>query len=129
MRYSAYMGKDPTSLFGACPVTRGTMPKQDHAVPIYRSWPSEHYQVIGSVRLENPNLQWDEGDFAQAARKAKRHRANAIIMRHGSEFGFSKSLAVSKIVGTNDDAKVPSEMIRLRGRIYGSVWSDAAGDP
>jgi hypothetical protein len=76
------------------------MAEQGHALPIYRSWPSEPYQVIGAVRLENPNQTWDEGDLGQAARKAKQHRADAIIVRRGSEFG------VSKIVGANDDPSI-----------------------
>jgi hypothetical protein len=99
MRYSDYVGNDSTSVFGTWQNSRGTMADTERAVPIYRGWPDRPYKVIGSLRLSNPDQVWDEGDFAAAARRAKRRGGNAIIIRRGSEFG------VSKIAGARDDER------------------------
>lgn len=100
MRYSEFVGHDSSSTFGAWPTSSGTMAETGYSVPVYRGWPDKPYEVLGSLRLENPNQTWDEGDFAIAARQAKAHDGNAIIVRHGSEFG------VAHIVGTKNEPSI-----------------------
>jgi hypothetical protein len=61
-------------------------------VPVYRGWPEKEYQVLGSLRFDDPNRSWgyDDGILKDAASEAKRHGADAIIIRQGAEFGISQ---------------------------------------
>jgi hypothetical protein len=102
MRYSEYIGHDASSLFGTWPTGSGTMAEKGSAIPVFRGWPDKPYVVLGSLRLSNPDQTWDEGDFASAARRARRKGADAIIIRYGSEFG------VSKIAGAKNEPLVRS---------------------
>lgn len=89
IRYSVYTGKDSNSYFGPWPTASGTMVETRYAVPVYRGWPERPYQVLGSVSIADPNKNWmqDEGIISAAAHEAKRHGANAIVIRSGAELG------------------------------------------
>ena len=60
------------------------MAETDYAIPVYRDWPERPYDVIGSVRFEDPRKYWDDGIIRMAAHTAKKNRAEAIIVRFGS---------------------------------------------
>jgi hypothetical protein len=80
LRYSQFSGNFPNI------TTSGTMVEQ-RAIPVYRGWPDKPYIVIGSIRFQDPNAQWNDGDTARAAHLGKTKGGDAIIMRVGSEFG------------------------------------------
>ncbi|PWU13106.1 MAG: hypothetical protein C5B50_20095 [Verrucomicrobia bacterium] len=95
MRYTEYSGHDTSSYTGTWPVGPGSMIESDHAVPVYRGWPDKHYQVLGSVVCPDINKYWNDDVVNAAAQEAKKHKADAIIIRQGAEFG------VSQIAGTS----------------------------
>ena len=80
LRYSQFRGSQ------AWTTTSGTMVEQ-RAIPVYRGWPDKPYIVIGSIRFQDPNVQWNDGDTDRAAHLGKNKGGDAIIMRVGSEFG------------------------------------------
>jgi len=99
MLFSEYTGHDATSYLGTWRLGPGTMAEREHggglftsglAVPVYRGWPEREYQVLGSLRFDDPNKSWgyDEGLLKDAASEAKKHGADAIIIRQGAEFGI-----------------------------------------
>jgi hypothetical protein len=91
IRYSEYTGHDVNSILGGAWTTgQGTMAETSYALPVYRGWPERHYAVLGSLSFPDPNKTWDEGIISSAARSAKAHKADAIIIRQGAEFGVSK---------------------------------------
>jgi hypothetical protein len=101
MRFSEYTGHDASSYLGTWPIGPGTMAEGAHGgglftsaldVPVYRGWPEKEYQVLGSIRFDDPNKSWgyDEGGLKAAASEAKHHGADAIIIRQGAEFGISQ---------------------------------------
>jgi len=83
-------------------VASQAMADNSYAVPVYHSWPDRPYVVIGSISFAEPQNEWKDGDTAQAARIAKRHGGEAIVMRSGGEFG------VGAIAGAAADARVVS---------------------
>jgi len=91
IRYSKYTGHDDSSYQGTWPQGPGTMVESRFAVPVYRGWPEKPYQVLGSVSFPDPNKNWvqDEGIISVAASEAKKHNADAIIIRAGAEMGVS----------------------------------------
>jgi hypothetical protein len=76
------------------------MAEKAQAIPVFRGWPVKPYRVLGSIRHENPDVRWGEGDIRAAASEAKRRGGDAIIIRQGAEFG------VSKIAGAKGDPLV-----------------------
>lgn len=101
MHFSEYTGHDASSYLGTWPNGPGTMAEGAHGgglftsgleVPVYRGWPEKEYRVLGSLRFDDPNKSWgyDEGILKAAASEAKRHGADAIIIRQGAEFGISQ---------------------------------------
>jgi hypothetical protein len=65
------------------------MAETAYVIPVYRGWPERPYEVLGSVRFVDPNVNWlqDEGIISAAAHEAKKHGADAIILRSGAELG------------------------------------------
>ena len=104
LRYSQYTGTDSSSSFGfgTWPNSHGTMAETSYAVPVYRGWPEKPYVVLGSLSCPDRNANWNDDFFAEAARQAKTHKGDAIIIRQGAEFG------VSKIAGSRTDPMVIS---------------------
>jgi hypothetical protein len=78
------------------------MAENVQSLSVYRGWPEKPYKVLGSIRHENPNMRWNDGDIRLAVNEAKRHGGDAIIVRQGAEFG------VSKIAGAKNDPLVLS---------------------
>ena len=76
------------------------MAENSYSIPVYRGWPERPYAVLGSLRFEDAHKAWDEGIFRMAASEAKSKGGDAVIIRHGSEFG------VGMITGTVGDGKV-----------------------
>lgn len=84
MRYSQYTGKTEF-----CETSSGTMAEASYRIPVYRGWPEREYTVLGSIRLEDPNARWDNGDFARVASEGKRRGGDAVVIRQGSESGVN----------------------------------------
>ncbi len=95
MRFSQYSGSRRL-----WPVVLESMAETSFSLPVYRSWPDKPYDIIGSVRFEDPNQSWDDGVIRDAVSEAKKRRGNAIIIRYGSEFG------VGGTIGAADDPSV-----------------------
>lgn len=98
MRFSQYSGSKRL-----WPVSQDSMAETSFSRPVYRSWPDKPYEIIGSLRFENPRKDWDDGVINSAVSAAKRRGGDAIIIRHGSEFG------VGGTVGFAEDATVWSQ--------------------
>ncbi|MSU62295.1 MAG: hypothetical protein EXS31_07850 [Pedosphaera sp.] len=79
MRYSQFTGRNTV-----WPTTAGVMAETAYAIPVYRGFPERPYEVIGSVRFENPRKYWDDGVIRMAAHEGKRNGGDAIIFRSGS---------------------------------------------
>jgi hypothetical protein len=79
MRYSQYTGKNT-----AWPTSPGSMAETAYAIPVYRDWPERPYEVIGSVRFEDPRRYWDDGVIRDAAATGKKQGGDALIFRPGS---------------------------------------------
>jgi len=86
-RFSEYTGKRSNMFW---PVSKGTMAETTFSVPVYRGWPEKPYEVIGSVRFDEPRKYWDDGIISMVASAGKRHKGDAIIIRQGAEFGVAK---------------------------------------
>jgi hypothetical protein len=80
-RFSEFTGRQ------SWPTAAQAMSDNSFAVPVYQGWPDRPYTVIGSIAFANPANEWKAGDTAHAARIARRHGGNAMIMRQGGEFG------------------------------------------
>lgn len=65
------------------------MAETAYAIPVYRSWPERPYDVIGSVRFEDPSKYWDDGVIRKAAKVGKKNGGDAIIFRPGGVARFS----------------------------------------
>jgi hypothetical protein len=100
IRYSEYTGRQTVSYLGTWQTGQGTMAETSYALPVYRGWPEKEYKVLGSLSFPDPNKTWDEGIIRAAARTAKEHKADAIIIRQGAEFG------VSTIAGARPNPRV-----------------------
>lgn len=100
MRYSEYTGKDVSSFLGTWPVGQGSMAETSYRIPVYRGWPEKPYRVLGSLSSPDANKQWDEGMISAAVWEAGHHKADAIIIRQGAEFG------VSQIAGAKSNPSV-----------------------
>lgn len=79
MRYSQYTGRDTV-----WPNSVGAMAETAYAIPVYRGTPERPYQVIGSVRFEDPRRYWDDGIIRKAANVGKKKGGDAIVLRFGS---------------------------------------------
>jgi len=82
MRFSKYTGDNR-----AWPTGDRSMAETSFSLPVYRNYPERPYEVIGSVRFEDPRKYWDDGVIADAVSVAKRKQADAIIIRQGAELG------------------------------------------
>jgi len=74
MRFSQYPGEQrawPTSAALADAV---------YDVPVYRGWPEKTYEVLGFVRFDNPNTDWNRGDLKLAAREAREAGGDALLV-------------------------------------------------
>jgi hypothetical protein len=49
-------------------------------LPVFRGWPEKAYDVLGYIEFTNPNIDWNEGDIKQAARKAKKLGGDALLI-------------------------------------------------
>ena len=78
--YSEYSGT-----YREWPTTAESMAETGHKVPVFRTWPTKPYEVLGSLRHDNPNQEWRNGEINDAANEAKKKKGNAIIIRFGSE--------------------------------------------
>lgn len=87
MRFSQYSG---TRRHWA--TSTEAMAETSFALPVYRTWPDKPYEVLGTLRFENPNQYWDDGVIKAAVAEAKSKAGDAIIIRHGSEFGVSGNI-------------------------------------
>lgn len=52
-------------------------------VPVFRGWPEKAYDVLGYVEFSNPNIEWNDGDIKQAAKKARAMGGDALLLMAG----------------------------------------------
>lgn len=90
MRYSQYSGA--RRLWQVSPES---MAETSFSIPVYRSWPDKPFDIIGSLRFENPNADWNDGIIKEAVTAAKERGGDAIIIRVGSEFGVGGTVGVA----------------------------------
>jgi len=74
MRYARYEGQPK-----AWP-TGSSFSENVFDVPVFSGWPEKAYDVVGYVQFSNPNIDWNQGDIKQAARKAKEAGGDALLM-------------------------------------------------
>jgi hypothetical protein len=60
------------------------MAETAYAIPVYRDWPERPYDVIGSVRFQDPRVYWDDGIIRMAADEGKKNGGDALVLRFGS---------------------------------------------
>ena len=113
MRYSQYTGQK------SWPVAMGAMAETQYKVQVYRGWPDQPYNVIGSIRFVDRDKYWDDGVINMACAMAKKKGGNAIIIRYGSEYGvgmITGAVGDPKVVSINDSTalvikwKTPAEI-------------------
>jgi len=97
-------------------------------LPVYRTWPDRPFEVLGTLRFENPNKYWDDGVINEAVAAAKSKHGDAIVIRSGSEFGVSENIGSSEdpmqftqqhqitalVIKWKPKAAVDAEMAQLR---------------
>jgi hypothetical protein len=66
------------------------------SIPVYRSWPDKPYEVVGTVRCDNPHQEWNDDIIGQAVDEAKKHRGDALIIRIGAEIGVSENIGIAE---------------------------------
>src|SRR4051812_16989567 len=75
MRFSQYSGSRRL-----WPVSPESMAETSFSLPVYRSWPDKPFEIVGSLRLENPDDRWNDGTIGDAVSAAKHKGGNAIII-------------------------------------------------
>jgi hypothetical protein len=98
MRFSQYSGSRTF-----WPVSQESMAETSFALPVYRDWPDKRFEIVGSLRFQDPRKDWDDGVINAAVSAAKHQGGDAIIIRHGAEFGVSAN------IGSVDDSMVWSQ--------------------
>ncbi len=111
MRFSQYSGSGKS-----WPVVQESIAETSFSLPVYRSWPDKPYEIIGSVRFEDPNQDWDDGVIGDAVAAAKKRHGNAIIIRHGSEFGVGGRVGTAEDSSVWSNNQVTALVIRWRTR-------------
>jgi hypothetical protein len=92
MRYSQYNGEAK-----AWP-TGNSFTDKFYDLPVFRGWPEKSYDVLGYVEFSNPNIEWNDGDIKQAARKAKTMGGDALlVMANGDAFSPTLSKVRSEL--------------------------------
>ena len=84
-----------------------------YAVPVYRTWPSKPYEVLGSIRYQHPWRWWKDSTIKSAARLAKRNGGEAMVIRYGEEVGVTGSVTDAKTQGTRQRKAVTGLVIRF----------------
>jgi len=67
------------------PIMPDSMADTACVIPVYRTWPHKAYEVLGSLKYDNQNDRWEQGDIKQVAKEAKKRKGEAIILRRGGE--------------------------------------------
>lgn len=88
--YSEYSGA-----YREWPNSSESMAETSHELPVYRTWPNKPYEVLGSLRHEDPRKEWRTGEIKDVARQAKKKGGTAIIIRYGSEDGVAAATGFS----------------------------------
>src|SRR2546428_5948513 len=84
MRFSQYSGSRRV-----WPRSQDSMAETSFSLPVYRTWPDKPFEIVGSLRVEDPNQNWDDGIISAAVSAARSKHGDAIIIRQGSELGVS----------------------------------------
>ena len=92
MRFSEYTGAD----YLEWETSVGALADTTYDLPVYRGWPSRAYAVIGDIRHRDPRKEWNEGEFRDAIKGAKRLHADAIVIKLTSESGVG---AITSTIG------------------------------
>lgn len=91
MRFSQYSGPNRSNT-----VSEEAVAETSFRLPVYRSWPDKPYDILGTLRFENPNQNWDDGIINDAVAAAKKRKADAIIIRVGGEFGVGGNIGFAE---------------------------------
>ena len=83
MRFSEYTGADRFDW----ETSAGALADTSYDLPVFRSWPSQPYVLIGEIYHKDARKEWQEGEFRDAVKGAKRVGGDAIIIRLTSESG------------------------------------------
>ena len=119
MRFSQYSGSRRV-----WPVSQESMAETSFTLPVYRSWPDKPYEIVGSLRVENPNQYWDDGIISSAVSAAKRKRGDAIIIRYGSEFGVGGYIGFAEDTSVWSQNQITALVIRWKSK--NTLESEAA---
>jgi hypothetical protein len=92
------------------------MAETSFALPVYRTWPDKDFEVIGSLRFENPNQNWDDGVISSAVSAAKRKHGDAIIIRYGSEFGVGGNVGFGEDTSEWSQNQVTAFVIKWKSK-------------
>jgi len=85
MRFSEYTGKDKFDW----EVSGGALSDTSYDLPVYKSWPSKPYVLIGEIYHRDARKEWQEGEFRDAVKGSQRVGGEAIIVRFTSESGVA----------------------------------------
>ena len=105
MQYTQYTGAQQ-----AWPTIAGSLPDAHYAIPVYRGWPDQPYEIIGTIVFSNPNITWNEGDVEAAAKTAQNQGGEAIVMRYSRGLGLSVDAATDP-AGTLSETDRPTAFV------------------
>jgi hypothetical protein len=97
LNYAGYTGQ-----YATWPTGSGFIEKT-YDVPVFRGWPEEPYDILGYIRFNKPNIDWNDGDIKVAARQARAQGGDAIILLPKSDTHSSKLAAVYQELGIPGD--------------------------
>lgn len=93
--------------------TGSSFSDQVYDVPVFRGWPERSYDVLGAITFSNPNIDWNQGDIKQAAKRAKQAGGDAMIMLPKGAVGSSNMAALRQDLGLSDN-KTAGVVIRWK---------------
>src|SRR5688572_28311982 len=74
MRFSEYTGHDKLDW----ETSSGALADTSYDLPVYKSWPSKPYVLLGEIYHLNERQEWREGEIRDAVKGAKKVGGEAI---------------------------------------------------
>jgi hypothetical protein len=100
MKFAQYNGQTKTWPTGS------SFTDKVYDLPVFRGWPEKPYDVLGYVEFSNPNIDWNEGDIKQAARKAKTMGGDALLILNNRDGSLPTVDKVRKDLGISGSQTV-----------------------
>lgn len=110
MRFSEYTGQDKFDW----ETSAGSLADTSYDLPVYRSWPSKPFAVLGEIYNMEERKEWREGELKDAVQGAKRVGGEAIIIKLISESGVG---AITGSVGGGLAAGRPGVLARTTAMV------------